>query len=218
MWSLPAKPKQGVRVELLNKCTAGIDTNTLTTFTLLLVIQTQRYMWSLDKVGCTAKSSQQSFCHWWQNIHYHLTNLQNHITTNMLDVVRIITSKQQISQSDPILIRQLKKNCSPIQSWSGQNWLQSWSSPIQPWSVLISGRGHLNFQATCTVVWNCVKMKMIQLFCGDAARRCSNKFCFIFEMHLLVDHSEIMVYKALLKRFFSVEVEPSTSFCLNSIL
>ena len=55
---------------------------------------------------------------------------------------------------------------------------------------------HLNFQAICTVVWNCVKMKMILLFCYDAARRCSDESCFIFEMHLLVDHSKIMVYKA----------------------
>jgi len=94
--SLPEKPKQRVKVELLNTCTAGTDTNTLTTFTLLLVIRTQHYMSSLDKVGCTAKSSQRSFCHWWQNMHYHLTNLQNHMTIDMLDVVRIITSKQQI--------------------------------------------------------------------------------------------------------------------------
>jgi len=75
----------------------------------------------------------------------------------------------------------------------------------------------INFQATCTVVWNCVKMKRIILFCYDAARRCSDESSFIFEMHLLLDHSKIMVYKALLKRFFSVEVEPSASFCLNSI-
>jgi len=62
-------------------------------------------------------------------------------------------------------------------------------------------------------------MKIILLFCYDAARRCSDEPCFIFEMHLLVDHSKIMLYKALLKRFFSVEVEPtpSTSSCLNSI-
>jgi len=47
---------QRVRAELLNTCTAGIDTNkTLTTFTLLLVRRTQGYMWSLDKVGCTEK-------------------------------------------------------------------------------------------------------------------------------------------------------------------
>jgi len=49
-------------------------------------------------------------------------------------VLRIITSKQQIfsvrSRSDP----PIKKNCSPIQSWSGQIWLQSWCSPIQSWS------------------------------------------------------------------------------------
>ena len=43
-------------------------------------------------------------------------------------MVGIITLKQQkFSQSDPVLIRQLKKNCSLIQSWSGQNWLKSWS-------------------------------------------------------------------------------------------
>jgi len=108
VWSLPDKPKQRVRAELLNTCTAGIDTNTLTTFTLMLVRRTQRYMWSLDKVGWTAKSSQQRFCHWWQNTHYYLTNLQNHITTSMLDVIRIITSKQQNfsvrSSSDPAKI------------------------------------------------------------------------------------------------------------------
>jgi len=108
VWSLPDTPKQRVRAELLNTYTAGTDTNTLTTFTLLLVIRTQHYLWSLDKVGCTAKSSQQSFCHWWENIHHHLTNLQNHITTNILDVVRIITSKQQIfsvrSSPDPAKI------------------------------------------------------------------------------------------------------------------
>ena len=113
MWSLPDRPKQRVRVELLNTFTAGIDTNTLTTFTLLLIVRTQRCMWSLDKVGCTAKLSQQSFCHWWQNIHYHLTNLQNHTTTNMFDVVRIITSKQQIFS---VRSTNFQKNWSPIQS------------------------------------------------------------------------------------------------------
>jgi len=73
--SSPAKPKQRVRAELLNTRTASIDTNALTTFTLLLEIRTQRYMWSLYKIGCIAKSSQQRSCYWWQNIHYHLTNL-----------------------------------------------------------------------------------------------------------------------------------------------
>jgi len=60
-------------------------------------------------------------------------------------------------------------------------------------------------------------MKMILLFCYGAAHHCSDESCFIFDMHLLIDYSKIMVYKALIKRFFSVEVEPSTSFCLNSI-
>ena len=77
-------------------------------------------------------------------IHYHLANLWNRVTTKIFDIFRIITLKQQnFSQSDPVLIRQIKKNCSPIQSWSGQNWLQSWSSPIQSRSVLISVAGTL---------------------------------------------------------------------------
>jgi len=44
-------------------------------------------------------------------------------------------------------------------------------------------------------------MKMNLLFCYDAARRYSDESCFFFEMHLLVDHSKIMMYEALLKRF-----------------
>ena len=36
-------------------------------------------------------------------------------------------------------VRQFWKNCSPIQYCSAKNWLKSWSSPIQSWSVLISG-------------------------------------------------------------------------------
>ena len=87
-------------------------------FTLLLVIRAQRYMWSLDKVGCIAKSSQQSFCHWWQNIHYHLTNLQNHITSNIFVVVSIITSKQQIfsvrSSLDPSIVKIIVVQSSPV--------------------------------------------------------------------------------------------------------
>jgi len=60
------------------------------------------------------------------------------MTTDIFDMFKIITLKQKFSQSDPVVIRQISKNCSPIQSWSGQKWLQSWSSPIQSWSVLIS--------------------------------------------------------------------------------
>ena len=45
------------------------------------------------------------------------------------------------------------------------------------------------------IVWNCVKMKMILLFYYDAARRCSDESCFIFEMHLLIDHCKIMVLR-----------------------
>jgi len=64
------------------------------------------------------------------SLHYHLTNLQNQITTKIFDIVRMITLQQQnFSQSDPVLIRQFSRNCSSNQSWSGQNWFQSWSSP-----------------------------------------------------------------------------------------
>jgi len=40
---------------------------------------------------------------------------------------------------------------------------------------------------------------------------------FIFEMHLLVGHSEIVVYKALLNVFQPWNWTKHTSFCLNSI-
>jgi len=43
----------------------------------------------------------------------------------MLVVVRIITSKQKNFSVRSSPGRQLKKKCSPIQFWSGQNWLQS---------------------------------------------------------------------------------------------
>ena len=101
-----------VSVVPLNALTAGIDTYTLATFTMLLVIRPQRYMWSLDKGGCSSnnKQSQMSFWRWWQNIHYLSTNLQNHITTKTFHMFRIITSKQQkFSQPDPVLIRQFSK-------------------------------------------------------------------------------------------------------------
>ena len=41
----------------------------------------------------------------------------------------IILKEQKFSQSNPVLIRNFQKNCCPIQSWSGQNRLQSWSNP-----------------------------------------------------------------------------------------
>ena len=60
-------------------------------------------------------------CIWWQDMHYHLANLCNRITTKMFDIFRIITLKQQkFSETDPVLIRQFWKNCSPIQSWPGK--------------------------------------------------------------------------------------------------
>ena len=84
------------------------------------------------------------FCIWWQNINYYFGHLWNRTTTKIFDIFRIFTLKQQnFSQSDPVLNANFQKNCSPIQSWSGQNWLQSWSNPIQSWSVLISDIYHI---------------------------------------------------------------------------
>jgi len=107
-----------VRVESSNNRTTGIDTNNSTMFTLLLelnLICEQRCL------NCKIVPLRQNV-----GLRYHLANLWNQITTKIFDIFRIITLKQQkFSQSDPVLIRQLKKNCGPIQSWSGQNWLQS---------------------------------------------------------------------------------------------
>jgi len=104
---------------------------------LVLVMRTHRYMWSLDKIGCIAKSSQQSFSHLRQNKHYQLANLQNHITTNMFDVVRIITSKQQIfsvrSSPDPTIFKKLQSD--PV--LFRPKLASAWSSP-DPCSSLMS--------------------------------------------------------------------------------
>ena len=72
-----------------------------------------------------------------QKIRYYWSNLWNVMTTIVFDMVRIMTLKQQIFFR-PIqsLSANFQKNCSPIQSWSGQTWLQSWSSPI-PCSSLV---------------------------------------------------------------------------------
>jgi len=45
------------------------------------------------------------------------------------------------STPDPPIVEKIAiRSClAKIQSWSGQNWLQPWSGPIQSWSVLISG-------------------------------------------------------------------------------
>ena len=61
---------QMVKTVLTTTRAARIDTNHSTSFTLLLVIRTQRYMWTkVDRVRI-AKYPQQSFCRVWQNIAY----------------------------------------------------------------------------------------------------------------------------------------------------
>jgi len=135
-----------MRAEPLNTRTASTDTNTSTTFSLLLAVRTQCCIWSLDKGGCSSNSKivpaellslldDKIF----NSLLYLSTNVSNHITrktlmwlNNHIKTTKILSVR---SSPDPPI---LKKNCSPIQSWSGQNWLQSWSSPIQTWSVLIS--------------------------------------------------------------------------------
>jgi len=56
-----AEPKQIVRTESTNTCTAGTDTNHSIVFTLLVELNV-----ILDTIRVT-KLSQQSFCHSWQN-------------------------------------------------------------------------------------------------------------------------------------------------------
>ena len=113
-----------------------------------------------------AKLSQQNVCHWWQNIHYHLANLKNHIITNILFFFLVQKCKKKPyhiqytttnnTNMKPLkpwrystithgpnfdAVKKMKKNCSPIQSWSGKNWLQSWStfiSELLP-SLLVGG-------------------------------------------------------------------------------
>ena len=157
-----------MRAEILNTRTAGIGSNTLTTFTLLLVIPTQRYVCSLDKVGCMPKLSQQSFCHWWQNIHYHLTNLQNHITTN-------IFAKQQIfsvrSSPDPPIFKKIAVRSSPVQAKIGFSPDPLRSSP-HPCSSLWCTRSGFGIQSglVLNIFWieyrlrfNWIRNRIIQL-------------------------------------------------------
>ena len=94
-------------------------------------------MWTkVDTVRIT-KKLQQSFCIWWQNIHYHIANMWNRITAKIFDMFRIITLKQQkFSLSDPVLIRQFSKK---LQSDPVLIRPKLASVLIQYWSVLISG-------------------------------------------------------------------------------
>jgi len=117
-----------VRVEPMNNCRAGIDTNQSTMFTLLLELNVIcEYRW----IGCSSNcklvpvefdgKEYTVICIWWQRIHCHLGNLWNRITTKIFDIFRIITLKQKKTfsvrsspdppifkklQSDPVLIRQ----------------------------------------------------------------------------------------------------------------
>jgi len=94
-----------VRAERANNRTAGIDTSHSTMVTLL-----QELSLICERRCSNCKVVAAEFCIWWQNTHYHLANLWNRITTKILDVFRIITSKQQIfSQSDPVLIHQFSQ-------------------------------------------------------------------------------------------------------------
>ena len=93
-----------VIAEPTNNRTAGTDTNHSTMFTLLLKLNVMcEQRWIQFKLQ---NSPSRVFCIWCQNIHYHLANLWNQITTKIFDIFRIITLKQQkFSQSDPVLIR-----------------------------------------------------------------------------------------------------------------
>jgi len=60
-----------VREEPTNTCTAGIDTSHSLSY--VYVARSQRYVWTTVDTVRIPKYSQQSFCYWWQNIHYHLS-------------------------------------------------------------------------------------------------------------------------------------------------
>ena len=84
-------------------------------------------MWTKVDTDRIARESQQSFCICWQNIHCHLANLWNRITTKIFDIFRINTLKQQkFSQSNPVLIRQFKKSAvrSSPGPFSSLQWVQ----------------------------------------------------------------------------------------------
>jgi len=98
-----------VRAEPRNDHTPAMDTNHSTMFTLLPelnVIYEQRW------IGHSSNSKivpEECFI-WWQNMHYHIANLWNQITTKIFHIFRIITLKQEkLSQSDPVLIHQFSK-------------------------------------------------------------------------------------------------------------
>jgi len=99
------------------------------------------------------------FCIWWQNIHHHLENLWNRITTTIVDIFRIITLKQQNFLS-PIQSwsANFQNNCSPIQSWSRQNWLQSCSSPIQSCPCSSLPYSHFKTKTPCNFVTQSIKI------------------------------------------------------------
>jgi len=124
-----------------------------------------------------------------------------------------LTLKQQkFSQSDPVLIRLFSKNCSPIQSWSGQNWLQSWSSP-DPCSCLTCSAQHNhcidksvgqlqqkyimkeNAAVHCSKSFSTTKLDRSQL---SRTTQCSKKFVFMtqyfkkgLDLNIWIDKSSI---------------------------
>jgi len=103
VYPLQAKPKEMVRAQPTNNHTAGIGPNYSTEFTLLLELDV---ICEQNWVQLELQNIPGEFCIWWQNMHCHLGNLWNRITTKVFDIFRIITLKQQnFSQSDPVLIR-----------------------------------------------------------------------------------------------------------------
>ena len=89
-----------MRAEPTNNGTAGIDTY----HSYVHVASRTEIQFELQN------SASRFFFIWWQNIHYHLANLWNRITTKIFYIFRIITLKQQkFSESDPVLILQFLK-------------------------------------------------------------------------------------------------------------
>jgi len=113
-----------MRAEPLNTRTAGTDTNTSTTFSILLAIRTQCCIWNLDKRGCSWNSKivpaellllidgkiLNSLLYLSTNVSNHITRktlmwLNNHIKTTKIFLVR--------SSPDPPILKKIAVRSSP---------------------------------------------------------------------------------------------------------
>jgi len=167
-----------VRAELTNNRTASIDTNHSAMFTLLLELN----------LICEERCLNCKIVPLRQNVHYHLANLWNQITTIIFDIFRIITLKQQkFSQSDPVRVRQLSKKLQsdPVliraHLWfvwlMRQNKMNDFTWADQSWIGLMifknfahrTGLGLKNFTVRSSLMGSSCQMQLSQKECAIGA-------------------------------------------------